>query len=224
MTVYGHPYDELRALLRHFAETAEVPPQLEARIAAALDREVARWRTRRRAAAAVALAAAAAILAVFLIWTREPDFPRAASADYAAVSSGDLQLQMRTADPASLQQWLDARLPFQTRVFDFAMMRYQLLGGSVDSLARRRSALFAYRGERGNLIVCQMFEGRTSELPPTAETRVHKGITFHIFQRDGRTVVFWQEGDIVCVLVGEGAPDDVIALAFAKAMRPSPSS
>jgi hypothetical protein len=99
------------------------------------------------------------------------------------------------------------------------MMRYELLGGRVDSLGARPSALFAYRGERGDLIVCQMFKGRVEELPRAAETRVHNDITFHVYQRDGRTVVFWQEGEVVCVLVGEGVSEDVIALAYAKAMK-----
>jgi anti-sigma factor RsiW len=166
-----------------------------------------------------AIAAAAVIALVLLERPWQPDFPAAAADDHAAVASGDLRLEIRTADTARLERWLDERLPFRTRVFDFAMMRYELLGGRVDSLKGRSSALFAYRGERGDLIVCQMFEGRTAELPPAAETREHDGITFHIYQRDGRTAVFWQEGVVVCVLVGETAAEEVISLAFAKAMK-----
>jgi len=32
-------------------------------------------------------------------------------------------------------------------------------------------------------------------------------------------VVFWSEGDVVCVLVGDGPPEAVVSLAFAKAMK-----
>ena len=209
-----------REIVRKTADTAEIPPDLQMRVAAALGRAVAPRRlTRTRLAFAIAASAAAIALLMLLRPWHQPDLPSSAAADYAAVASNEQPLQMRTSDPARLEQWLDARLPFQTRVFDFGMMRYELLGGSLDSLAQHRSALFAYRGERGDVIVCQMFEGNTAELPAGAETRIHNDITFHIYQRDARTVVFWQEGTVVCVLAGEGAPDDVIALAFAKAMH-----
>lgn len=32
-------------------------------------------------------------------------------------------------------------------------------------------------------------------------------------------LVFWQEGDVICVLASDARPEDVIALAFAKAVR-----
>jgi len=216
-----HSREELtREIVRRLAADAEVPPDLQSNIAAALDREVARARpARRRWGFAVAAAAAAIALLLLLRPWHEDDFPDEAAADYAAVVSGELPPELQTADTAQLEQWLDARLPFRTRVFDFAMMRYELLGGRVDAVGTRRSALFAYRGERGDRIVCQMFEGTTAELPRAASTRVHNGITFHIYDREGRTIVFWQEGAVVCVLVGEGAADDVVSLAFAKAMK-----
>jgi hypothetical protein len=64
-----------------------------------------------------------------------------------------------------------------------------------------------------------MYRGRTAELPYTAERRVHDGIGFLVYRRDGVTLVFWQEGEVVCVLASDVAPEEVVALAFAKAMK-----
>jgi hypothetical protein len=58
-----------------------------------------------------------------------------------------------------------------------------------------------------------------SRLPAPAETREHDGIPFDIFQVEGPTLVFWPEGDVLCVLVSDGEADALIQLAFAKAMR-----
>lgn len=49
--------------------------------------------------------------------------------------------------------------------------------------------------------------------------REHDGIPFQIYEAGELTLVFWQEGEVVCVLVGDGPPEAVIALALAKAMK-----
>lgn len=208
-----------RDLLRRFAGQKDVPLDLESRIARALDREVPAVRVRRRRFVLAGLAAAVVAVLVVTLLRPRGDLPSAAAADYVAVATGELPLEMRTTDPSRLEAWLDERLEFRTRVFDFGMMRYQLIGGRIDSLSGRRTALFAYRGERGDVIVCEMYEGRTAELPRGAQRRMHDGIEFHVYQRDGTTAVFWQEGAVVCVLTGAGAPENVISLAFAKAMK-----
>ena len=58
-----------------------------------------------------------------------------------------------------------------------------------------------------------------SELPPTDDVRQHNGITFYVHRSAGSTIVFWQEGEVVCVLVSDVPAEDVVQLAFAKAMR-----
>ena len=110
-------------------------------------------------------------------------------------------------------------IAFQTRVFDLGMMNYRLAGGRVNHLDGRLSALFAYSGPGGQKLVCQMYEGKISELPPTDDVRQHNGITFYVHRSERRTIVFWQEGDVVCVLVSDVPPEDVVQLAFAKAVR-----
>ena len=68
-------------------------------------------------------------------------------------------------------------------------------------------------------MLCQMFEGTLGELPEPDETREHDGIRFRIYHREGLTLSFWQEGPVICVLVSDAGSEQVIQLAFAKAMK-----
>ena len=106
---------------------------------------------------------------------------------------------------------------FKTRVFDLAMMDYQLIGGRVERLRGQKSALFVYRGPRNHDLLCQMYPGKEEDLPRGAVRREHKGITFYRYQVRGLTVVFWPEQGVMCALVSDIAPVDVVDLAIAKA-------
>jgi hypothetical protein len=64
-----------------------------------------------------------------------------------------------------------------------------------------------------------MYEGTVRELPPTKDVRQHNGFTFHVYRSGNVTVVFWQEDGVVCVLASNAPVEDVVQLAFAKAMR-----
>lgn len=44
-------------------------------------------------------------------------------------------------------------------------------------------------------------------------------MTFFVYRRGGSTQVFWQEGPTACVLVSDLPTEDVVQLAFAKAMK-----
>jgi anti-sigma factor RsiW len=198
----------------------EVPPALAARVAAALDtapgRSPRRWR--RWAGAGVLLAAAAAVV-LLLGWPR-PTLPEAAAGDFAAYRAGTLTLALRTSDGAAVERLFAAGgLRFATRVFDLSMMRYQLQGGREHRLRGRTSALYAYRDSEGHDLVCQMFPGRLVELPRTDDVRDHNGIAFHVYRMEGLTLVFWQEGAVVCVLASDADSEAVIQLAYAKAVK-----
>lgn len=43
--------------------------------------------------------------------------------------------------------------------------------------------------------------------------------TFYIYHRDGGAQVFWEEGDVLCVLASTLPANEVIDLAIAKAMK-----
>lgn len=201
-------------------KAGEVPGELTASIAAALDREQAAASSRRRWISATAAAAVLAALGlVFLL--RRPDLPGRAATDFERVSSGALVLELPTDDRSRLERFFqERRIPFRTRVLDLGMMNYRLVGGSVRTVAGRPVALFVYRGPKDRLLVCEMYLGRMDELPEGTRAFEHGGIAFRAYGRRGSTQVFWQEGDVLCVLVSDAPIEEVVALAFAKAMKP----
>lgn len=224
-----------KAQLAAASRVQDVPEDLDAQIRRALDVEDRAARsqgstgggTDRRAPRVSRwigwAAAAAAIVVVIWIGGRRivgETPPEEASAMFRAFVTGSLPLGIETADPKALEAQLNtAGLGFQARVFDFGMMNYRLAGGGVHRLAGRRSALFAYRGPDARALVCQMYEGSVQDLPAPTQRRVNDGIEFSVYREGELTIVFWQEGQIVCVLVADGDPEAAVKLAFAKAVR-----
>lgn len=192
---------------------AEIDRLLEAEAASPPSAPHRRWLL------AAGLAAAAIVLLAVWIW-RPASLPSAAASDVLRATSGTLPLDLTTSEPAALERLFAARgLP--VRVLDLAMMGWQLEGGRVHTLGARPSALYVYRRADGRKLVCQMFAATMADLPPPAETRESGGFTFAVFHEGVRTVVFWQEGSILCVLGSDLPSDEVIALAIAKAMKPA---
>ncbi len=201
----------------------EPPPDLPARVALVLDtedRRASHARPLRRylLPAAGVLAAAAAVV---ILVTRGPrDLPSAVARDFATYGTAALSLDTTSGDGPALERYFARRgLAFRTRVFDLGMMGYGLVGARVHRLNSRPSALFAYRGVDERTLVCEMFEGALDELPRGGEAREHDGIEFRIFKEHGLTLVFWMEGSVVCVLVSDVSGDDVVRLAYAKAVK-----
>jgi anti-sigma factor RsiW len=218
-----------RDLLRGSMQApAAVPETLRERVQAAIEREGRREispRFKRSWQLAAALAALAVLVTiVVMLQRRRMDFPAEAVSAYTAVDTGEIRLELITSDVQELERWFNSQLDFPSRVLDLGMMGYHLVGGRVSSVGPRRSALFVYRHDRGELLVCEMYEGRVEELPAGAERRTHNDIEFFIFQRNDITAVFWPEGGVVCVLTSRAPRDEVLSLAFAKAMKPAASS
>ncbi|MEQ1854078.1 MAG: zf-HC2 domain-containing protein [Chthoniobacteraceae bacterium] len=171
------------------------------------------------------LAIAAVVLALAIVggvwFLRQPTFPASVAQDFRDYKSRKITMQLDTNDVKEMEEFFTKRgIPFQTRVFDLGMMKYQLVGGRLQERHRRPSAAFAYRGPDGQILLCQMYPGKTTELPAGAVLRENKGIKFHIYQANGVTAVFWQEGTVVCVLASDIPQEEVVQLAFAKAMLP----
>lgn len=206
-----------------------LPPDLRARVIAGLatvDTESRRrptarvaWRSTRAVASAVLLAAAAVVF--FVVRRPQPTVaPAQIAADYSAYQGGTLALEVHTSEAAAVEAYFRNRgVRFATRVFDLGMMGYQLVGGALRGGQARERALFVYRGADGSEIVCQMYVGRVRDLPPAAEVRQRNGIEFHTYKVGTMTLVFWQEGDVICVLTSDAKPETVIDLAVAKAMK-----
>ena len=148
---------------------------------------------------------------------RPPALPAQAARDYDAIARGTVALEVSVADAAELERFFAARgLGFPVRVFDLAMM-----GCRVEPFDGRPGVLYVYRNAAGQRLVCRMYAGRPERIPPTPDVREHNGFRFHVFREGDRTIVFWQEGPVICVLVGAMPSEEVVALAFAKAMKPA---
>lgn len=208
------------------ARSLEAPAELETRLRRALDEEDgagARSRSRPRFRRWVPwLAAAAALVAA--VWMggrfRTASVPSSVADIYRAYASDALSLDVATTDPAELERYLSGRgLPFTTRVFDLGMMGFQLERGGVLPVGGRDGVLIAYRAADGRVLLCRMYQGSVADLPDPVARRTNDGITFHLY-RDGEvTLVFWQEGAVICVLAAEGDPEAALQLAFAKAVK-----
>ena len=207
---------------RSLVADAPVPPALIQHVRAALDAEDARRRpalmSRRRWI--VSALAAAAVLVAIVRARRVPGLPSLVADDFRRYSSHQTPLEIVSVNPLAVAAYFAQRgITFETRVFDLGMMQYQLVGGSANELGGKRSALFAYRGRDGTALVCQMYQGTVSDLPAAADTRANKGIAFVVHKIADLTLVFWQEGDVVCVLTSDAPSETVIQLAFAKAVK-----
>lgn len=198
---------------------ADLPAGMEGAVRAAIGRADEPGVSRRAFVAAAASVLLGSAGAWWFLKGSRPTLPSAVARDYSRFRSGALPLESTLTRADALEAFFRERgIPFRTRVLDLAMMRYQLAGGRAHRLDGRPSALFVYRGEGGRTLVCQMYEARIEELPPPADVRDHRGFRFQLYREGDVTVVFWQEGAVVCVLAGDFGEREVLALAFEKAM------
>ena len=208
---------------------AEAPPKLRENILRALRAESSPaavlapppsfWKPRRRTILAVAAVVMFAAVLASLWFLKQPSLPEVAARDFVAYRAQRLALELSTRDVKQMETYFaEHGVAFNTRVFDLGMMKYELVGGRVQQPGRAPRAFFVYRGPDNQKLVCQMFVGQVGELPKGATLRENKGIKFHTYQSNGVTAVFWQEGTVVCVLVSDIPPEEVVQLAFAKAM------
>lgn len=206
----------------HLAPTA-VPPHVSKSVIAALQQEgrpTGTWGSRRWWLAAAGVAAVALLTVTLFLLRPQRDLTAQVAASYRQFSSGDLQLEFATHDTVALERWFrESGIRFETRVFDLGMMQYQLVGGRAHRVGAHRSAFFVYRGPRDEILICQMYPGSVDELSAPVALRVNNGIQFHVHRVQGITLVFWQEGEVVCVLASDADSESVVQLAFAKAVK-----
>jgi anti-sigma factor RsiW len=214
-------YEAFSAVRRVLAaRREEAPAGLREAVSAAIRPEAATPGPPRGLRPALAVAAVVAIALAIALLRRpaSPDLPGEAARALSDYRAGTLALARRTEKPAELEATLrDARPEIPPRVFDFGMMGWRLVGGGPSTLTGRRSTLFVYEGPGGKALICQMTAEGWEDLPPAEDSRVERGITFHVYRRGGVTLVFWREAGAVCVLAGEESAEDILSLAVAKA-------
>ncbi|HKQ19785.1 MAG TPA: hypothetical protein VJW75_08565 [Candidatus Eisenbacteria bacterium] len=214
-----------KGAVRGDVQGTAAPARLTERVLAALDEaDRAGTAAPRRAVGLRPLVPAlgllvAAIAIVFLVGRpRVHDPVTAAGKDLESYAESTLVLDRLTGSPQELERFFAAEgMDFPTRVFDFGMMNFTLRGGRVHRIGGRPSALFAYSSAEGGNIVCQMYRGTLSDLPQGSERHVLGGVEFRAYRRGKLSLVFWQEGHLLCVLASDGDPAEALQFARAKA-------
>ena len=208
----------------------EAPAELREKILRALrsderggDARIVRPRFRMPKLAPALACAALVLIAIGLVvvFTAKPNAPpEVAARDFRDYRAQKLALELKTDDGKKMETFFATHgVSFNTRVFDLGMMNYRLIGGRVQRVDRAPRALFVYHGPADQILVCQMYAGSVMDLPRGAAERENNGIKFYLYEKGGLTMVFWQEGTVVCVLTSDIGAEQVVQLAFAKAMK-----
>jgi anti-sigma factor RsiW len=143
---------EFRTFFAASAPSYNVPPQLEARILAAVRRDQAKQKfplLRQPWIYAVAVVVVSAFLALNIIF---PDADRELSREAVLRHSQSLStlhlVDVGSSNPAVVKPWLTARLDFAPPVLGSPASGYSLLGGRVDVIQGRSVATLVYKNDK----------------------------------------------------------------------------
>lgn len=158
---------------------------------------------------------ALAVAGLALSMLRDPGMPAHVSALYMQVAGGLVTPTVRAADAAALSRALDAGPPGAVRVPTLDGAGWTLEGGTHVDLGGEDAATAIYRNGVGEYLVWQAVAGDASELPETADVREHEDRTYFVHYKSTTTLVFWQEGPRLAVLVASLPAEHVMAIARA---------
>ena len=130
----------------------KAPPQLEAKVLAAVRQEQARpkppffWQPWVCATAAAAVAAVGVFLALHLLFPDiESELSKRAVLRHTRSLSVEHLVDVASPDPAVVKSWLTARLDFDPPIVVSPASGYSLLGGRVDRIRNRPVATLVYK-------------------------------------------------------------------------------
>jgi anti-sigma factor (TIGR02949 family) len=205
--------ERVRNLLRGPAARVGAPPEIRARIAAALDREPPLRSPPRRPAAArgsrpfwvgvfsgvggSALAAALGFL-VLLPLLNNP-LPGELIADHTHSLMSSHLIDVVSTDQHTVKPWFAGRTDVSPEVADFASQGYRLLGGRVEVLDHQRAAVLVYQ-HGAHFINVYSWAVRAGAVP-------------HNSMRRGYRMVYWKEGDLGYCAVSDAGWMELKALA-----------
>lgn len=198
---------ELRALLKTRLPQVSAPPDLHARVRAAMaTEERPAHRTRlTRAFRWAALPAAALVLLGVAFGLRSalaPSFPPAVTelvAKHQLYSRLDAPAEIISANQDTVAGWFRGRVRFPVPVPDFSPTGIRLVGARLSSLSDREVAYLLYEKGR-NLVSLFAFPSRGLALPADGWIRV--GDTrFFVAEVKGAEVVVWTQGALAYALV-----------------------
>lgn len=202
---------ELRATLRRELAFRPTPPELKARIAAALDREGAVLPFDPRPAprnarpfwagafAGIGAAALAASLAFFLLVPAgvDPLLDDLVNAHVRSLMPGHL-IDVESTDRHTVKPWFAGHVDVSPVVADFTDQGYKLIGGRADYFAHQRAAAVVYR-HGAHIINVFSWSQDGKRLP--ADT-----------SRNGYRLAFWRAGNLDYCAVSDTGWDELRAL------------
>jgi len=199
----GREREALRAKLPRYA----APPDLEARVTAAL-RSAERPRAVRGRSFGASWLAAAWVLGAVLGGgvTYRAARPRSEgvtshdmlTSHLRSLISEDRMVDMASSDHHTLKPWFAGKIDFSPPVLDLASAGFPLVGARIDYVAGQRVAVLVYR--HGGHIV-SLFVNRGA--PPSAGVRSEQGYS----------VLGWSEGGLDFTAISDAAPDELTLFA-----------
>ncbi|MCI0417691.1 MAG: zf-HC2 domain-containing protein [Acidobacteria bacterium] len=149
-----------------------------------------------------------------------PNLPSEVAEDYRKIREGKLSLERYEQDAKELDRFFSMRgVPFDTKVADLRDLHYRLVGGRVHQLINRRSVLYVYQGRSGELLLCEMFVADTAALPSGGLLREGQKKKFLIYRAKLLNLVFWQDGNMMCVLASNIDSEQLLQAAELEANK-----
>jgi hypothetical protein len=160
----------------------------------------------------------AAIVVLVVLLLRPPGIPALVAEDYMDVAGGLIVAEPHRG-PAELSSAVSSTGVGPLPVPNLEREGYALAGGRRHELDGRVGLLAVYHNNLQDLLVYEVWEGSTEDLPDTRDIRDTSDHQFLVHQKSTMTLVFWQDGPLVRVVASSLPTEQVVALATAAARR-----
>lgn len=133
-------------------------------------------------------------------------------AKHRLYSRAEASLHLATVEADELARWLVGQLPFRIKLPVLARPGEQLLGGRVTSVADAPAAYLLYKrdGRRLSLLI---FRVSPDVFARESADRVTPHPFYHTTAQ-GRTVLWWEDGEVYYAATGEGTREELVEFAL----------
>ena len=132
----------------------------------------------------------------------------------AKIARGEVPLREAT-DTDELHTWLRRAVngKFGPLGYDFSPLGVKPVGGTVQEVDGRQILVAVFKGD-GLSIMCFTFLGTEEDAPKNATVSFEpeKRMTFYTFSRDGIHAVLHREDSVICMLVSNMPPEELLSL------------
>ena len=132
----------------------------------------------------------------------------------AKIDEGEISLQEAT-NTDELHDWLRHAVDgkFGPLGYDFSPLGVKPIGGTVQEVKGRQILVAVFKGN-GLSITCFTFLGTEEDAPKNATVFFdpEKRMRFYTFSRDGIHAVLHREGNVICILVSNMPPEELLSL------------